>query len=105
MFSTLKWHIRWFFKFHLNNHELGEEEKIYLICRYLKIRREQFESLPEKEQNRIWNRKLWIKENFLQWKAEEEEEQKKKLSESGRYKAYRRFMKSGGPGHITFDPD
>jgi len=30
---------------------------------------------------------------------------KKKLSESGRYKAYRRYMKSGGPGQITFDAD
>jgi len=49
--------------------------------------------------------KIWIKENFLQWKKEKEDEQKIKLSESGRYKAYRRYMKSGGPGQMTFDPD
>jgi DnaJ family protein C protein 25 len=89
----------------LNKHELGDDEKIYLICRYLKINREQYESLSEKEQNQFWNRQIWIKENFLQWKAEKEEEQKKKLSESGRYKAYRRYIKSGGPGQITFDAD
>jgi DnaJ family protein C protein 25 len=53
----------------------------------------------------MWHRQIWIKENFLEWKAEKEEEQKKKLSESGRYKAYRRYMKSGGPGQITFDGD
>jgi len=53
----------------------------------------------------MWNRKIWIKENFLQWKQEKEDEQKLKLSESGRYKAYRRYMKSGGPGQMTFDPD
>ncbi len=105
LFLKLTWQIRWFFKFHLNKHELGDDEKIYLICRYLKINREQYESFPEKEQNQLWNRQIWIKENFLQWKAEKEEEQKKKLSESGRYKAYRRYIKSGGPGQITFDAD
>lgn len=105
LFLKLKWHIRWFFKFHLNKHEMGDEEKIYLICCYLHINREQYESLPEKEQNQLWHRQAWVKENFREWKEEKDEEQKKKLSESGRYKAYRRYMKSGGPGQITFDPD
>lgn len=105
LFLKLKWQIRWFVKFHLNKHELGDDEKIYLMCRYMKINREQFESLPGKEQDDMWDREIWIKENFLAWKAEKEEEQKKKLSESGRYKAYRRYMKSGGPGQITFDGD
>lgn len=103
LFSCIKWYIRWVYKFHLNQHELGEDEKIYLICRYLKINREQYDSLPEREQYDMWERKIWIKENFVEWKTEKEEEQKKKLSESGRYKAYRRYMKSGGPGQITFD--
>jgi DnaJ family protein C protein 25 len=105
IFLKLKWQIRWFIKFHLNKNELGDDEKIYLICRNLKIHREQYESLPEKEYNQIWDREIWIKENFLQWKQEKDEEQKKKLNESGRYKAYRRYMKSGGPGQITFDGD
>ncbi|CAF1443438.1 unnamed protein product [Adineta ricciae] len=105
LFLKLKWHIRWFFKFHLNKHELGDEEKLYLICCYLKINREQFDSLTEKEQDQLWAQQTWIKENFLEWKREKDEEQKKKLNESGRYKAYRRYMKSGGPGQITFDAD
>lgn len=75
------------------------------MCRYLKINREQYDSLPEKEQDEMWDREIWIKENFRPWKAEKEEEQKKKLNESGRYRAYRRYMKSGGPGQITFDAD
>ena len=101
----IKWHVRWFLKFHLQKHELGDEEKVYLICRYLKISHEQFDSLPEKEQNQLWDRETWVKENFAEWKQERDDEQKKKLSESGRYKAYRRYMKSGGPGQITFDGD
>lgn len=53
----------------------------------------------------MWHREIWVKENFSKWKQEKEEEQKAKLNESGRYKAYRRYMKSGGPGQITFDAD
>ncbi|CAM2713905.1 unnamed protein product [Rotaria socialis] len=105
IFLSLKWHVRWFYKFHINKHELGDDEKIHLICRNLKINREQYEALPEKEQHQIWEREVWIKENFLEWKTEKEEEQKIKLSKSGRYKAYRRYIKSGGPGQITFDGD
>ena len=105
IYLKVKWQIRWFYKFHWQKNEFGDEEKIYLICRHLKINREQFESLPEREQDQLWQRETWIKEHFRQWKQEKDEEQKKKLAESGRYKAYRRYMKSGGPGQITFDGD
>jgi DnaJ homolog subfamily C member 25 len=100
-----KWQLRWFVKFRLNQDEFGDEEKLYLICRNLNINQERYESLSEKEQDQLWDREVWIKENFLQWKSEKDEEEKKKLAESGRYKAYRRYMKSGGPGQITFDAD
>ena len=105
IYLKLKWQIRWFYKFHLQTNEFGDEEKIYLICRYLKINQEQFDSLPEREQDQLWQRETWIKENFRHWKEEKDEEQKRKQAESGRYKAYRRYMKSGGPGQITFDGD
>lgn len=105
LFENLKWQIRWFYRFQLNHNEFGDEEKIYLICRYLRISREQYESLPDKDLDDLWSRETWIKENFTKWKAEKDEEQKRKLAESGRYKAYRRYMKSGGPGQITFDGD
>ena len=43
---------------------------------------------------------------FLQvWKAKQEEEAKVKMAESARYKAYRRYMKKGGPGQMTFGPE
>lgn len=105
LYVRIKWQVRWFLKFHLQKHELGDEEKVYLICWFLKISREQFDSLPEKEQNQLWDREAWVKENFAEWKQERDDEQKKKLSESGRHKAYRRYIKSGGPGQITFDGD
>lgn len=41
---------------------------------------------------------------FLQvWNAVKEEDQKKLLAENARYKAYRRYLKTHGPGRMTFD--
>lgn len=34
-------------------------------------------------------RELWIGENLAEWKKEQQEEQKVKLAESSKYKAYR----------------
>lgn len=43
---------------------------------------------------------------FLQeWKREKEEEMKAKLAESARYKSFRRYMKKGGPGQMSFGPE
>ena len=46
---------------------------------------------------------LWEKSKALEWKKEKEDEEKRKLAESARYKAYRRYMKNHGPGRLTFD--
>jgi len=44
--------------------------------------------------------------NMLQaWKAQKEEERKAELANSSRYKMYRRYMKKGGPGQMTFGPE
>ena len=42
---------------------------------------------------------------FQTWKAKKDEEAKLKMAESARYKAYRRYMKKGGPGQMTFGPE
>lgn len=46
---------------------------------------------------------LWNRAAALQWKAEKEEEEKRKLADNARHKAYRRYMKNHGPGRITFE--
>lgn len=48
---------------------------------------------------------LWIKENFDPWKKEKDDEMRAKLAENPSYKRYRRYMKKGGPGQITFLDD
>ncbi|KAG8238563.1 hypothetical protein J437_LFUL018396 [Ladona fulva] len=46
---------------------------------------------------------MWIKEKYLEWFKKLEEDMKRQLAESARYKAYRRFLKNHGTGRITFD--
>lgn len=60
-----------------------------------------------KEENfdEYMRKELWIKENFNEWKREKEEEMKAKLAESARYKSFRRYMKKGGPGQMSFGPE
>jgi len=41
--------------------------------------------------------------NLKVWQKEKEEEMKKQLAESAKYKAYRRYMKNHGPGRMTFE--
>lgn len=50
-------------------------------------------------------KELWLKENFVPWQKEQEDEMKVKLAESSAYKRYRRHLKKGGPGQITFQDD
>ena len=42
---------------------------------------------------------------FQVWKEKQEEEMKAKLADNSRYKMYRRYMKKGGPGQMTFGPE
>ena len=39
------------------------------------------------------------------WKQQQEDEMKAKLAADPRYKRYRRYMKKGGPGQMTFGPE
>ena len=42
---------------------------------------------------------------FQEWKLKKDEEMKAELSQNSRYKSYRRYLKKGGPGQISFGPD
>lgn len=48
---------------------------------------------------------LWIRENFDPWKKARDDEMKAALAENPAYKRYRRYLKKGGPGQITFSED
>ncbi|XP_067640538.1 dnaJ homolog subfamily C member 25 homolog [Eurosta solidaginis] len=97
------WYAKWFWNFTLMKRPYGEEEKLYLIRRYMKMGEHQFNSLEEDEIEEYLKLELWEKDKFGVWQQEQEEEMKKKLAENPRYKSYRRYMKNHGPGRMTFE--
>jgi len=104
--TTYRWakfYIRWLCKFGIMREEYGEQEKLYVIRKFLKVSQGQFDQMPEEEVADMMNKELWIKENFKEWKKEKENEMRIKMAESGRYKQYRRYMKNHGNDRMTFD--
>ncbi|KAK6181709.1 hypothetical protein SNE40_009511 [Patella caerulea] len=99
------WWLKWTWKFTIMRTEYGEEEKYYLIKKYMKYGKTQWDAIEDYDKENFLNLELWKKENFKEWKAQQDEEMKAKLAESARYKSYRRYMKKGGPGQISFGPE
>lgn len=97
------WYLRWLWKFMILKHEYGEEEKLYLIRKYLKLGQHQFNALEDEERQEYLDEELWVKENFLAWKEVKDEEAKKALADNNKYKQYRRYIKQHGLGRMTFD--
>eukprot|EP00095_Tigriopus_kingsejongensis_P002598 maker-scaffold632_size121914-snap-gene-0.23 protein:Tk02598 transcript:maker-scaffold632_size121914-snap-gene-0.23-mRNA-1 annotation:"homolog dnj-2 precursor" len=94
---------RWFWKFGIQRQEYGEDEKLYVIRKFMAVSQGQFESMPVEEREEMLELELWKKENFTVWKQEKDDEMRAKLAQSGRYKQYRRYMKNHGPDRMTFD--
>lgn len=99
----LFWYARWIYKFRVCNEEYGNEEKYYLIRKYLNHSQAQFDSLEDDEKLEFLKLELWKKDKFDVWKAKKEEEMKIKMADNSKFKMYRRYMKQHGPGRMTFD--
>lgn len=97
------WYFGWIWNFTIMKNPFGEEEKLYLIRKYLKMGKHQFDGVEEETKREYLDLELWIKANFVEWKAEQEEEMKISLAENTKYKQYRRYMKNHGPGRMTFE--
>lgn len=99
----VNWYARWTWNFTILKKPYGEEEKFYLIRKLLGMGQHQFDGLDDATKLEYLEMELWVKENFLEWKQEEEEELKKSLAQNARHKQYRRYMKNHGPGRMTFE--
>ncbi|XP_047990163.1 dnaJ homolog subfamily C member 25 homolog [Leguminivora glycinivorella] len=97
------WYMRWFWKFTVLRQPYEEQEKLYLIRKYMKLGQHQFDSLEDSEKQEYLDEELWIKENYVAWQEIKDEEAKKALAENNKYKQYRRYIKSHGVGRMTFD--
>ncbi|XP_038202959.1 dnaJ homolog subfamily C member 25 [Arvicola amphibius] len=103
--SYIAWYCRWVYNFNIKGREYGEEERLYLIRKSMKMSQSQFDSLEDHQKETFLKRELWIKENYEVYKQEQDEELKKKLANDPRWKRYRRWMKNEGPGRLTFVDD
>lgn len=99
----LAWYFMWFWKHTILKQPYNHEEKLYIIRKFLNMSQHQFESLEDDEKDEYLELELWKKENFELWHEQKEENMKKQLAESSRYKQYRRYMKNHGVGRMTFD--
>ncbi|XP_028167353.1 dnaJ homolog subfamily C member 25 homolog [Ostrinia nubilalis] len=97
------WYLRWLWKFTIMKQPYGEEEKLHLIRKYMKLGQHQFNAIDETEKQEFLEEELWIKDNFVAWKQIKDEEAKKALAENNKYKQYRRYIKNHGVGRMTFD--
>lgn len=99
----LFWYLSWVWNHNILKKPFNEEEKLYLIRKYMKMGQHQFDSIEDEKKQEYLDLELWIKDNFDEWHKEEEENMKKQLAESSRYKQYRRYLKNHGVGRMTFD--
>lgn len=102
LYCYAKWYINWIYRFNYKKEEYGDEEKLYLIRKHLKMTQLEFDALEDDTKEEYIELGLWNKQTALEWKAEKDEETKRELANSARYKAYRRYMKKG-PGRLTFE--
>ncbi|XP_042370980.1 dnaJ homolog subfamily C member 25, partial [Plectropomus leopardus] len=103
--NYVTWYVSWIYRFTICREEYGDEEKLYIIRRYMKMSQSQFDSLDENTKQTFMEKQLWIKENFEVHRKEQEEEMKIKMATDPRMKRYRRWMKNEGPGRLTFIDD
>ncbi|KAG1659183.1 DnaJ subfamily C member 25 [Nymphon striatum] len=97
------WYIKWIYRFNICKEEYGEVEKDYLIKKYMGCSSSQWAAIEDDEKEDYFYHELWIKDNFLEWKKNKDEEMQAKLAESAKYKSYRRYLRNHGPGAITFE--
>lgn len=105
IFCYIGWLLRWYWKFTIRGEEYGDVEKAYLIRKKMGLSNMQWDALDSAQKDGFFSRQLWIESNFQEFKQEQEEEMRIKLAQNNKFKAYRRYMKKGGPGQMTFIED
>lgn len=101
----LKWYLNWVWKFWILKEEYGYEEKCYMTYTNLKLSANYWDALDDESKETYLEKELWDKDMCKKYKEELEEEYRVKMAESGRHKMWRRYMKKGGPGQMTFAED
>lgn len=103
IYRWAKFYLVWFWRFGICREEYGRDEQLYVIRKNLGISQGQFSQLEEDDVEDMLEQELWLKDKFATWKEEKEAEKRIKMAQSGRYKQYRRYMKSHGGDRMTFE--
>ncbi|XP_028144578.1 dnaJ homolog subfamily C member 25 homolog [Diabrotica virgifera virgifera] len=99
----ISWYVSWYWRHSILKQPYSEEEKLYIIRKYMKMSEHQFNSQEDEKKEDFLKQELWIRANFDEWHKQEEENAKKQLAENNKYKQYRRYLKNHGVGRMTFD--
>lgn len=99
------WFVRWILKFSIMNQEYGQEEKEYLTYKNLNLSAQYWNALDDFSKDSYMHKQLWVPEKLKQYKHDLEEEYRVKMAENSKHKMWRRYMKKGGPGQMTFAED
>uniref|UniRef100_A0A8C4Q4M4 DnaJ (Hsp40) homolog, subfamily C, member 25 n=1 Tax=Eptatretus burgeri TaxID=7764 RepID=A0A8C4Q4M4_EPTBU len=97
------WHIHWIYRFGVRREEYGRDEKLYLVRKNLGLSAEHFESINEEQKEEFLRQELWLKKKFQVYHNEQLEAMRTRQAQSSRWKRYRRWLRSDGPGRITFE--
>jgi len=103
IFNYIRWYIDWIWRFWVKKEEYSRVEHLYLIRKNMGISQGKFDMIEEEEIEDMLEQELWIAAKYKEYKDVKDAEMKAKMSESGRYKQYRRYMKSHGNDRMTFD--
>jgi len=101
----IAWGARWVWKFWILKEEYGKEEKEHLTRKGVGLSQMYWEAMDQPTRDHYLSRELWVAEHLKEFKEEQEEEMRVKLAGNNKHKMWRRYMKQGGPGRMTFPED
>lgn len=96
LLKYIHFYLSWFVRHTIMQQPYDEEEKLYIIRRYLKMGEQRFNSECGDMKEEFLRREMWIRENFDEWFKEEQEKIKREFADNSRYKRQRRYLKNHG---------
>ncbi|KAL5480022.1 hypothetical protein EMCRGX_G023636 [Ephydatia muelleri] len=105
LYDYVTWRVRWFWRFSHLKQDYGPEELAYLTRKKLSLSAAMWEALDEARRGELVDRKLWIEENYITYKSEQDEINRVKMAESSKHKMMRRYLKNHKPSFSVYDEE
>ncbi|TNN13797.1 DnaJ subfamily C member 25 isoform 3 [Schistosoma japonicum] len=92
-FIWSRWMLNWAVKYWLLRRPYDEEAQIFVTRRRLKMSESEWDYVGTEQQAKFLSQKLWIKENYQKFLADQEEASRIRAAENTDSKRYRRYTK------------